>query len=315
MIRASAPGKVILLGEHAVVYGRPAIAVPVAQVRAEAALQATPPGSGLTVVALDLERSLHLASASLDDPLAAIACLTLARLDLEDLDGLLTISSTIPIAGGMGSGAAVSTAIVRAIAAFVGADLTADEVSALVFEVEKLYHGTPSGIDNTVVGYEQPVVFVRGRPPELLAVGAPLHLLVADSGVAASTRQVVAGVRQRWEADPARYEWLFDQIGLCVVAARRAFEAGDAGALGALMDRNHALLVEMGVSSPALERLVQAARGAGALGAKLSGAGAGGNVVALAEPDTVQVVERALQQAGAVRTIAALVTPNVIRRS
>ncbi len=306
MVQASAPGKVILLGEHAVVYGRPAIAVPVSQVRATATVEPLPPGSGLTLVALDLGRTARLGEAPLDDPLAAAAYHTLAHLDLAGLDGLVTVRSTIPIAGGMGSGAAVAAAIVRALVAFVGAELSPAEISSLVLEVEKLHHGTPSGIDNTVVVYEQPVYFLRQQPPQTFAVGAPLSLLIADSGIPSSTRQVVGGVRQRWQADPAHYEALFDQIGGLVEQARQAIEAGLVAALGALMDRNHALLQEMGVSTPELDGLVQAARQAGACGAKLSGAGGGGSVVALVQPERAAAVQAALE------AVAARVIPTTV---
>ncbi|MBN1956478.1 MAG: mevalonate kinase [Anaerolineae bacterium] len=306
-MRASAPGKVILLGEHAVVYGRPAIAVPVSQVRASASIVPAPPGAGLTIVALDLERSLHLGEAALDDPLAVVAFQTLAHLGLQDLDGVLTVTSAIPIGGGMGSGAAVSAAVVRALAGFVGADLPLQEVSDLVYEVEKLHHGTPSGIDNTVVVYERPVYFVRGQPLATFGVGRPLPLLIADSGIPSSTRAVVGAVRRRWEADPLRYDALFDRIGERAVAARDAIEGGDAGNLGRLMDQNHQLLQEIGVSMPALDRLVEAALAAGALGAKLSGAGGGGSVIALVEAGTGAAVEAALRAAGAVQVLHTVV--------
>jgi mevalonate kinase len=306
MVQASAPGKVILLGEHAVVYGRPAIAVPVSQVRATATVEPLPPGSGLTLVALDLGRTARLGEVPLDDPLAAAAYHTLAHLELADLDGLVTVRSTIPIAGGMGSGAAVAAAIVRALVAFVGAELSPAEISSLVLEVEKLHHGTPSGIDNTVVVYEQPVYFIRQKPPQTFAVGAPLSLLIADSGIPSSTRQVVAGVRQRWQADPAHYEAHFDQIGGLVEQARQAIEAGLVAALGALMDRNHALLQEMGVSTAELDGLVDTARRAGACGAKLSGAGGGGSVVALVQPERAAAVQAALE------AVAARVIPTTV---
>ncbi len=307
MSQASAPGKVILLGEHAVVYGRPAIAVPVAQVRATATVEPVPPGSGLTLVASDLDRTVHLAEATPDDPLAAIAFQFLAHVDLDDLDACVTVTSTIPIAGGMGSGAAVSASIVRALASFAGAELSLSEISRLVFEVEKLHHGTPSGIDNTVVVYERPVYFVRDKPIETFAVREPLHLLVADSGIPSPTRKVVGMVRKGWQAEPVRYDFLFDQIGDLVEEARNAIEDGDLYTLGALMDQNQDLLQEMGVSAPQLDDLVEAARAAGALGAKLSGAGRGGNVIALVEEELADEVERELQEAGATRVIYAVV--------
>ncbi len=302
-LQSSAPGKVILFGEHAVVYGRPAIAAPVSQVRATVTAEPAPPGGGLTIVASDLGKAISLASAPEDEPLAAAARLTLAHLSSPEPDATLTIRSTIPIASGLGSGTAVSTALVRALAAFLGRALETAEVSALVFEVEKIHHGTPSGIDNTVVAYEQPIYFMRGRPIERLTVGDPFTLLVGDTGVRSPTRRVVEDVRRAHKRAPARHDALFDQIGDVADEARRAIEDGAISALGLLMDENHDLLIELGVSSPELDELVDVARLAGALGAKLSGAGRGGNMVALVEEDLADEVAEALREAGAKQVI------------
>ena len=307
-VSATAPGKVILFGEHAVVYGQPAVAVPVHQVRATASVEPGRPGSGLTLSALDLDRVMALAELPKDDPLATIARLTLARLDAPPPSATLTIHSTIPIASGMGSGAAVSTAIVRALAAYLGQELPPEAVSELVYEVEKLHHGTPSGIDNTVVAFGAPVYFVRGRTIEAFDVGAALQLLIGDTGVASPTRVAVGDVRRAWEGDRAHYEDLFARVGQVVEQARALIEGGgEAAQLGALMDRNHELLRDMGVSSPELERLVGAARAAGALGAKLSGAGRGGNMIALVRPGDEARVAGALRQAGAQRVTGTVV--------
>jgi len=301
---ASASGKVILFGEHAVVYGRPAIAVPVTQLRAKATVADAPPGAGCTIVAADLNRHISLADAPPDDPLALIVRLTLAELDIAtEPDWTITLRSDIPIASGLGSGAAVSTAIVRALAEHAGRSLPPDVVSALVYETERLHHGTPSGIDNTVVAYEQPVYFVRGQPPQPLRVGASFWLAIADTGVASPTKIAVGDVRRAWQADPARYEALFDAMGRIAEAARAAIEAGEVAKLGPLMDENQRLLGVIGVSSPLLERLCAAARQAGAGGAKLSGAGRGGNLIALVTPQTAEEVAAALRAAGAVRVV------------
>ncbi|MCP4516905.1 MAG: mevalonate kinase, partial [Delftia sp.] len=236
-VTATAPGKVIIFGEHAVVYGQPAIAAPVHQAQATAMVKAGRPGSGLSVSAIDLDRVISLAKAPEHDPLAAIARLTLAHLDAPAPDAALTVRSTIPIASGMGSGAAVSTAIARALAAWVGRELRTATVSSLVYEVEKLHHGTPSGIDNTVVALGMPVYFVRGQAIETCGVGAALHFLVADTGVASSTRVAVGDVRRAWQADTARYENLFAQVGALVRQARELIEAGgETARLGALMN-------------------------------------------------------------------------------
>jgi len=300
---SSAPGKVILFGEHAVVYGRAAIAVPVTQVQAHVTIEPAPAGSGLTLVASDLGQSIHLAVAPKDDPLAAAARLTLAHLSASEPDGTLTICSTIPIASGMGSGAAVSTALVRALAGFLGHEMEPAEISPLVFEVEKIHHGTPSGIDNTVVAYEQPVYFVRGQAVERLTVGKSFTLLIADTGTPSPTKKVVAQVRQGWQREAARYDALFDQIGDITAEARQAIEGGNVDALGPLMDDNHELLIKVGVSSPKLDNLVETARLAGAMGAKLSGAGQGGNMIALVEDDFTEEVVEALRREGAVQVI------------
>ncbi len=316
---ATAPGKVILFGEHAVVYSRPAIAVPVTDVSATATISPGEPGSGVWILASDLPapggkpggHRYRLHDAPADDPLKASVELALDAFrqdepigaDSPELDVLVTITSTIPIARGMGSGAAVATAVVRAIGCYFGHDPQPGEISPLVYEVEKLHHGTPSGIDNTVVAYEQPVFFVRGRGITRLSVGAPLNLVIADTGVVSSTRQVVGDVRRRWSAEAERHESLFDEIGGLARLAKSAIERGDPKAVGQLMDENHELLMTLGVSSPELDKLVEAARMTGALGAKMSGAGWGGNMLALVEAECTPKVTGALHAAGAVSTI------------
>ncbi len=299
MITATTPGKVIPFGEHAVVYGRPAIAVPVTQVKATASIEPARPGRGTTILSTDLARAVHLRQAAADDPLAAIVRAALAHFNLPEPDANITVHSTIPIASGMGSGAAVSASIVRALAQFLQRDLDEAAVSALVYEVEKLHHGTPSGIDNTVVVYARPVYFVRGQPIQTFGVKQPFTIVIGDTGVKSPTKIAVGDVRAAWEADRERYERLFDQIGSIAERARAAIEAGTVDALGPLMDANHVLLREIGVSSDELERLVAAAKAAGAAGAKLAGGGRGGNMIALVDEATREAVERALIDAGA----------------
>jgi len=297
---ATAPGKVILFGEHAVVYGRPAIAVPLWDRQATATVEGAQPGEGITLVAEDLGRRYRLTEAPDDDPLALIVRCTLQALSLSSVsDLILTIRSTIPVASGLGSGAAVSAALVRGLAAHFGRVLSSQQVSELVYQTEVLHHGTPSGIDNTVVAFEQPVYFVKGQPPQHLQVGGSFHLLIADTGVSSPTRVAVADVRRGWEASRPRYERLFDAVGQITDEARRAIESGKCGSLGPLMDRNQGLLGEMGVSSPELERLILTAHTAGAVGAKLSGAGRGGNMIALVTQATAEGVANALRRAGA----------------
>ncbi len=309
---ASAPGKIILCGEHAVVYGRPAIALPLSGIRAHASVTAGAAGLGIRFDAPDLRRR-WLLSAAPNDPLSALALTTLRRLEAVEMPDIqITVTSDIPIASGLGSGAAIATAIVRALAAVFGRDLSAAEVSALVYESEQRYHGTPSGIDNTVIAYEQAIWFQRrSEPPHLiepLSIAAPFTLLIGDTGVRSATRLPVGEVRRRWQNDPARYEALFDQVADVVHQARRALAEGDVAALGPLLIRNQNLLEQIGVSSPELERLVAAARRAGAAGAKLSGGGWGGVMIALVDPETITPVRTALLEAGATQVLETIVS-------
>jgi mevalonate kinase len=308
---AAAPGKIILFGEHAVVYKRPAIAVPVEDVQATATILDLPPGSGCMLIAHDLGSQLRLSTAADDDALGLIIRLTLDELGLPaDPDWQIEIHSEIPIASGLGSGAAVSTALVRALFRHAGFDPEPEVVSRLVYRSEELHHGTPSGIDNTVIAYAQPVWFVRGEPIRTFRPARSFTIAIADSGIGSPTKEAVGDVRRAWQADPNRYEDWFDQIGEIVHAARRAMENGNVAALGPLMDRNQALLAQIGVSSDPLERLIAAARAAGAAGAKLSGGGRGGNVIASVDEKTAAVVADALTAAGANRVIVTRVMSN-----
>ena len=301
-------GKIILFGEHAVVYAFPAIAVPVRGVVAKACVAPASPGSGLTICALDLDRTIRLAAAPEHDPLAAITRLTLVHLQVTPPDAVITVRSTIPIASGLGSGTAVSTAIVRGLGAFFGTQIPAETVSELVFEVEKLHHGTPSGIDNTVIAYERPVFFVKGSRAQVFDVASSFSLLVGDTGIACPTKVAVQDVRLARERDPDRLDRLFLQMGQLAREARTLIESGGSqGRLGEAMDHNHALLQEIGVSCDELEALVTAARRAGALGAKLSGGGRGGNMIALAPNGARERISDALERAGAVRVIETVV--------
>lgn len=304
MTSASAPAKVILCGEHAAVYGQPAIAVPLASLRATAAVT---PGRGLTIIAADLNEQLPLTvdSGVVDNALLRTAQLVLEKLHAPPPDLTITLQSDIPMASGLGSGAAVSTALARALSAALGQPLDNDALNTLIYEVEKLHHGTPSGIDNTVIVYEQPVFFVREHPIARLTIPTPFHLLVADTGKGALTRIAVGAVRDLYNADPPRIQPILDVIGALVRDARNAIERADFVALGDLLSRNHTLLQQLTVSSDELDALVTAAQNAGALGAKLSGGGRGGNMIALVTPDTRENVRAALIQAGAVRVFDA----------
>jgi mevalonate kinase len=308
VITATASGKIILFGEHAVVYQRPAIAVPVTQVQAQVTIQDSK--QPLTIDARNQRRKISYADLKDDDPLKAIIHLTLHSFKVTPPRATLTIHSTIPIASGLGSGAAVSTAIARALAQYFKCDLDSATISSLVYEVEKIHHGTPSGIDNTVIAYGKPVYFVRGQPIETFNVTQPFRIAIADTGIQSPTKIAVGDVRAAWEKDKDRYERFFDGCGLITNRARRMIEDGQPDQLGFLMNDNHNLLRQMGVSCQELDDLVEAATRAGASGAKLSGGGRGGNMIALVNESNEGAVREALMSAGAKRVLITEISSN-----
>lgn len=313
-ISASAPGKIILFGEHAVVYGRPAIAVPIHQVKAKAIIFPAPrmsPGS-IFIQAPDIGMEANLIELPPDNPLAASIQVVLKELNISHPPAFkLRITSTIPLAAGMGSGAAVSAAIIRVLSNFLGQPLPDHRVSDLVFEIEKIHHGTPSGIDNTVITHGMPTFFIRDRIDhntiETFRVAQPFTIVIADTGISSPTSITVGDVREGWRQNPDYYETLFDEVGKVVLSAREAIENGQIEDLGRLMDENHSLLGDMGVSSPELDRLVKIAKNEGALGAKLSGGGRGGNIIVLVYNTIADQIAECLRLAGAVRTLTAVI--------
>ena len=287
--RGRAAGKVILLGEHAVVYGRPALAAGLAL------------GLAVEVTASDGALRVESDRAALaDDPRPAALVAEAARaLGLEARGLAVRVRSELPAGAGLGSSAALSIAVLRALAMAAGRRLGRDEELALGQRLEAIFHGHPSGVDPAAAAQADSgcIRFVRGEPPTLtrLRTARPLPLAIA-LGRPRSTGAAVGGLRARWEADRARHERLFDRVAAVVEAGARAAEAGDLPALGRAFEENQALLGALGVSTPEVEALIGAARAAGALGAKLTGGGAGGAVIALApEPERVAAALRARQ--------------------
>ena len=302
MTRADAPAKMILFGEHAVVYGRPAIAVPIPELRVSACVeehQLGAPGQ-IELISPLTETRIWLHEAHVDNPLAAITSKTLGEIQHTSPTPLkITIESTIPVAAGLGSGAAVSVAVARALGRYFGVELEPPTLSALAYEVEVIHHGSPSGVDNTVIAYERPVLFIKGQTLELFTLKQPFTVILAHSGSATPTAIAVDAVRALWTRDPVLAEACFDEIGEITLAAYQALTNGVLQQLGELMNQNHALLKALGVSSLQLDRLVDTALKAGATGAKLSGAGLGGYVIALVNADDAEAVRYALEEAGA----------------
>ena len=293
--RFTAPGKIILFGEHAVVYGKPAIAIPVSGMRASAWSEDSE--NGLTINALDLGKKFNLKSEN--NQFSVLAQSILAKNNQNEPNLTINLSSKLPQGSGMGSSAATSTAVCRALSGYLGINLAENEISELVFDAEKVVHGTPSGIDNTVVAYEMPVYFIKGEKPKTFEPGKEFFLVIGDTGIEASTKETVSNVRNNWKKEPGLMDGYFDEIERITKQGKIAIENGNEKMVGEMMNENHELLNSIGVGHNELEKLIDIAKDAGALGAKLTGGGGGGNMVALAEDKKAQKkIHDAITEAG-----------------
>lgn len=296
----------ILFGEHAVVYGYPAIAIPLLDVRASAAVLVDAAIKTPIIEAKDLDIVVSRDKAKNSDSTVHLSnAINLFEQRIKPLPASgwrLNIWSKIPFSRGLGSSAAISIAILRALAASVNADLTPNQLIDLSYELEKHHHGTPSGIDNAVVSMETPLLFKKGSEAENIQP-KPFLFVVGDTGVGKKTSDVVKFVASNYEHQPAKYRQIFENIGQLTRQGKTALETGDIDNLGELIDENQSLLNELGVSSPELDKLINSAKNAGAHAAKLCGAGKGGCMVALAsdEAQAAQIASELLR-AGAVRT-------------
>ncbi|NAZ27161.1 MAG: mevalonate kinase [Thermogladius sp.] len=279
MVCSIAPGKVILFGEHFVVKGKPAIGVAV-NVYAKACA-----GVGQGVVeSRQLGLLLDLDSGKvLDKGLLRVYQELSSRIGLAK-DFHVIIDSEIPIAAGMGSSAAVAVSTAHALATLKGVEPDKKLIWEVSFEAEKIYHVKPSGVDNTLSTYGG-VLFYQGGEFKRVEVKWPddIYMVIVDSGVKRSTGQVVEDVLRRYEKYHRIMSGIYDAAGVLVEEALKALERGDFTRLGELMDINHGLLVSLGVSTPLLDSLLWTVREAGALGAKICGAGRGGVIVAVVD--------------------------------
>jgi len=291
----TAAGKVILFGEHAAVYGRHALALPVPGA-VTVNIKPSSGGTSMAIPAWGIARNInHDIATGID---AAIG-LILERLQQPLIDYAIRVDSTLPPGMGLGSSAAIAVAITRAFCRYLDLDVDDERVNAIAFECEKLAHGTPSGVDNTLSTYGMPMLFRNDGTLHVatLTLAEPPPLLIAVSHETGLTSEQVAGVRRRYERSPQRYNAIFDEIDELSRSGADLLQAGNYDELGLLMNICHGLLNALEVSTPQIEDIVMIARRAGAVGAKLTGAGGGGSVVVLC-PTEPHRVREALQDAG-----------------
>lgn len=280
-------GKLILAGEHAVVYGHPALVVGLERGARAVARRAD---DGLDRMVLLEQRSGEPLFEVVDVPTPQEPMERAWRAMLDALGARgqgvrVEVSLGLPPGAGLGSSAALAAACCRALASLLGRDEAT--ITRAVHASEGVFHGSPSGIDQAAALGGGLLRFERGDTPTLTALHAPpLHLVIGQPAPGASTARMVASVAALIQRQPALGPHLCQTVGALVEAAQTALCAGDHAALGDLLNINHGLLVSLGVSTPTLDTACHIAREAGALGAKLTGAGGGGCVFALTTAET-----------------------------
>ncbi len=278
-MNSSASAKTILFGEHAVVYGEPAIAIPLPNLRTYAEIRTD--NNEFRIISENT--GLNKAYNDLDPTsgIKHLIDLLISELQLDELPhATLMIRSDIPIASGLGSGAAMSVAVIREFARYFDKNLSSGEINEIAFEIEKIYHGFPSGIDNTTITYETPIIFSKsGGFSRFSADVTKLPLLIVDSGIRSRTVDAVTDVRNNYENNK-KYLRL---IGLLVKKAERKLKEGNLEEIGMLMNENQHLLAQIGVSCEEIDQYISIAEVNRALGSKITGAGRGGNFLVLAQ--------------------------------
>lgn len=306
-VTASAPAKVILFGEHFVVYGEPAIVLAIdkrayvsADIRKDKQIHINSVNLGISGVfkgeSFYEEFGGQTARRTLE-PLK-IAIQKVLERSKKNVGVSVEIRSTIPVAAGLGSSAAVAAAVATAVGRLLDLELPPEEIFHISYEAERFVHGTPSGIDPTVSTYGGVLLYRKDKGFTQMKVKGEIPLVIGDTRVKRSTGDLVATVHKRSNQYPSIIKPLLKIGGKIALKAVEVLETGDLYALGQLMNINHGLLCAVGVSDASLERLVHAARRADALGAKLTGAGGGGCMIALTKPNKLVHVVDAIERAG-----------------
>jgi mevalonate kinase len=283
MGRGSGFGKAILFGEHFVVHGVPGI---VSAIDSAADAEVKKSGKGITVEDERKGAKGYTEKKRIQQKESIENMLKAMNVNPQKVSLKIWLGGNLPGFSGIGASAASSVAIARAIAEELGMDLSDEKINEAAYEAEKAYAGNPSGIDNTAATYGGLIWFKKNlgggaNTIERLSIREPVEIVIGNTGIVANTKAMVAGVAERKKQNSQKYGALFSQAEDLAFKARKALEAFDLRKFGRLMNENHRLLQEIEVSCKELDQLVDLAREQGAFGAKLTGGGGGGCMVAL----------------------------------
>lgn len=270
--------KIILMGEHSVVYGQPAIALPLPSVQLTATL--TSIDQGQTVASRYFTGDWHDLPPVMQGVRALIATLV-ERFTGQDDHWRLTIDSQLPAERGMGSSAATAVAIVRAFFAYYDQPLSRDRLLALADVEEQITHRSPSGLDAATVSAKTPLYYVKGQAGTPIPMNLQATMVIADTGVKGATKEAIMAVQDLLKSDHDRAQAHIDHLGQLVVASRQFLAAGEVFKLGTTLNAAQQDLAALGVSDDQLDHLIAVANRHGALGAKLTGGGRGGCMFAI----------------------------------
>jgi len=316
-VTASAPAKVILFGEHFVVYGEPAVVLAIDR-RAYATAEKRSDkkicfrSTNLNLAGYYEDGVFKVEQGDLREAKQRFEPARLAVSKVLEKYGTNTglsveINSTVPVGAGLGSSAAVVASVTAATAGLLNVEMPKEEIFRISYEAEKIVHGNPSGIDPAISTFGGTLLYQMDTGFKPLEVKTEIPLVIGDTGVERSTKVQVERVREQVDKYPRIIEHIMRAANEIVVQSIEAFKENNLEALGDLMNINHALLYGVRVSDESLEWLINAARKAGALGAKLTGAGGGGCMIALARNERIERVMEAIQRAGG--------TPLMVRKT
>lgn len=289
-----AHSKLILVGEHAVVHGQPAIAIPFPLVGVESTVEHVP--GKIKLDSTFYHGPIDSAPSSLQ---GIVSCIeeTLTYLQLPHEDLLIQIKSSIPPGKGLGSSASVAIAVIKSLFNYAKVEYTEDTLLSLANVAETFAHGAPSGIDPLTITSECPVWFEKEQPADYIQPQDDFYFIVADSGRTADTRTAIESIAHLIKSAPRRFQSKLERIGEITHQAREALEQAGKNVLGQLLNEAQKELEALGVSDAVLNRLIYFALEEGALGAKLTGGGNGGCIIALAKNElhSKQLTEKLIQ--------------------